>query len=430
MQAMRTWFLAAALALTTAAAADVASPRTYYLIITGGELLEGALADAHTPFITKTLLPLGLKCVGVSIVDDLDQDLSAAVGQATNKAHLVLVTGGLGPTDNDITRQTLSRCTGIPLRENPDLLREMARRFGTAEADLRPNLRRQTEVPVRGGYLKNSMGTAAGLVFDLAEGHIIALPGPPRELQTMVREQLIPFLRQHYGIHPQASALLVRFVGLGQSQIDHTMKQKIKLPPGLIVGSTFEGARVDFTFTLPEATPAAQQALADLKERLLEVLGDNIYATSAESLEDVVCRRLKTGGHRLALLEMGSAGSVMAALGRSAEAKDAVVQGWTAFDEATLFRSLQVPAGQWQDVPAGSARLQLAAERVARQTEADCVLAVGPAQTTGSGSAALTAVLKLPGGRQAEQNFVFRSGAEGQPVLVTQIMAFLWKKLP
>jgi nicotinamide-nucleotide amidase len=413
-----------------AAADSNATHRAYYLIITGGELLEGAVADAHTPFITKTLLPLGLKCVGVSLVDDLDEDLTAAVRHATNKAHLVLVTGGLGPTDNDITRQTLSKCTGIPLKEDPDLLREMARRFGTPEAELRPNLRRQTEVPVRGGYLKNNVGTAAGLIFDLEQGHVIALPGPPRELQTMVREQLLPFLRQHYGLHAQPSSLLVRFLGVGQSQIDHTIKQKLTLPPGVLVGSTFEGSRVDFTFTLPEDSPAARQALETLKEQLFKVLGDNIYATSPESLEDVICRRLKERGHRLAVVEMGSSGSVMAALGRAAHARESIPQGWTAMEEAVLYRSLGMPAEQWQQLAAGPERLKLAAASAARQGGADCVLVVGPAQPAGAGSATLTAVLQLPGGQAVEQNFVFRPGAEGQPALVTQIMGFLWKRLP
>ncbi|MCX8157017.1 MAG: molybdopterin-binding protein [Verrucomicrobiae bacterium] len=404
--------------------------RSFYLIITGGELLEGALADAHTPFITRTLLPLGMKCVGVSIVDDLDEDLMAAVGHATNKAHLVIVTGGLGPTDNDITRQTLSRCTGIALKENPDLLRDMARRFGTPEGELRPNLRRQTEVPVRGGYLKNSVGTAAGLIFDLAEGHIVALPGPPRELQTMVREQLVPFLMQHYGIRARASSLMVRFLGVGQSQIDHTMKQKIKLPPGLIVGSTFDGSRVDFTFTLPEDSAAAREALEGLKEQLKKVLGDNIYAFGPETLEEVICRQLKERGWRLAVVEMGSGGSVMAALGRAPGAGEALAQGWTAMEEAALWRGLNMPAAQWQAATAGPERLKLAAETAAKLAGTECVLVVGPAQPAGSGSATLTAGLKAPGGRWVEQNFVFRTGAENQPALVTQIMGFLWKKLP
>lgn len=412
-----------------AGAANVSTNRTYYLIITGGELLEGAVVDVHTPFITRTLLPLGLKCVGVTIVDDGDEDLAAAYRQAASKTDLVLVTGGLGPTDNDITRQTLSHCTGIALKEHPDLLREMARRFNTPEAELRPNLRRQTEVPVQGGYLKNSFGTAAGLVFDDGHRHIIALPGPPRELQAMVREQLIPFLVEHYGIRGRASTLMVRFLGVGQSQIDHTMKQKIKLPPGLIVGSTFEGSRVDFTFALPEDSAAARQTLEGLKEQLLTILGDNIYATDGTTLEEVVLQRLQQGPRRLALVEMGSGGGVMAALSHSKLAANTLAQGWSAPVETAMFRSLQVPESQWQKLPAED-RLKRAAEAAARLSGADCVLVVGPGRPAAGGSETLTAGLKLPGDRWLEQNFVYRTGAEGHPALVTQLLGFLWKRLP
>src|SRR5215831_18818607 len=102
---------------------------------------------------------------------------------ATNRAPVVIVTGGLGPTPNDITRQTLSEFTGIALREEPEAVTALEKRFIQKRDQLRPNVLRQALTPSKGGYLKNPNGTAVGLIFDLGDVLVVSLPGPPRELQ-------------------------------------------------------------------------------------------------------------------------------------------------------------------------------------------------------------------------------------------------------
>jgi nicotinamide-nucleotide amidase len=215
------------------------------IVITGDELLAGAYPDGHTFFLTRTLRPLGLQCVGSMFVDDNPADVKEALRFAAGKATLIIVTGGLGPTDNDITRAALRDFTGLTLREHPDVLAAMAQRFNTPVGELRANLRRQTQVPVQGTYLRNSNGTAVGLVFEQADRVIVALPGPPRELQPMVRDELIPYLSRRFGTRSPGASLTLRFVGLGQSQIDQTLKEHVPLPPDL-TSSQFEAAG-DFT---------------------------------------------------------------------------------------------------------------------------------------------------------------------------------------
>jgi nicotinamide-nucleotide amidase len=171
----------------------------YMIVVTGSELLSGAYPDGHTYFLTRTLRPLGLECIGSMIVDDKQDEIKEALRYATDKAYLVIVTGGLGPTDNDITRKALSDFTGITLKEQPDVLREMAQRFHVPPDQLRANLRRQTQVPVNGTYFRNTEGTAVGLVFNSTGSVIVAMPGPPRELQTMVRNELVPYLSKRFG---------------------------------------------------------------------------------------------------------------------------------------------------------------------------------------------------------------------------------------
>ena len=223
-------------------------------------------ADSHTFFITRTLTPLGLHCVGSISVDDREADMRQALDYATARAPLVIVTGGLGPTDSDLTRDVLAAYTGLTLAEHPEVLRQMEQRFGVSRDALRANLRRQTRVPTEGSYLQNSSGTAVGLVFPTERNVIVALPGPPRTAadgQPAARTVLEPaFWHQAPG-----KALTVRFVGIGQSQIEQSLHDHVALPPGVHVSSQFEGGRVDYTFALPEDTPQAATTLEQLKQQ-------------------------------------------------------------------------------------------------------------------------------------------------------------------
>lgn len=295
-------------------AAETKPPLDYMIVITGEELLRGVFPDAHTAFITRTLHALGCHCIGSTIVDDKVADIQGAVRAAAQKAPLVIVTGGLGPTVNDVTRDALAEFTGIPLREQPDVLVAMEQRLRTPRDQIRPNLRRQTMVPTRGTYLKAAAGTAVGLVFEWGDKVIVALPGPPRELQPMVKNELIPYLRQKFGVRSPGSSITLRFVGIGQSLIDQTMSQHVPLMPDVVVGSQFEGGRVDFTFMLPGDSADDQKRLKQLAAQIREHLGEYIYADDGASLEERVARTLLARGARLTLVEIGTGGRLAASL--------------------------------------------------------------------------------------------------------------------
>ncbi|MFA6560391.1 MAG: molybdopterin-binding protein [Verrucomicrobiia bacterium] len=295
-------------------AAETRPPLDYMIVITGEELLRGVFPDAHTAFITRTLHALGCHCIGSTIVDDKVADIQGAVRAAAQKVPLVIVTGGLGPTVNDVTRDALAQFTGIKLHEQPDVLAAMEQRHRTPRDQIRPNLRRQTMVPTRGTYLKAAAGTAVGLVFEWGDKIIVALPGPPRELQPMVKDELVPYLRQKFGVRSPGSSITLRFVGIGQSLIDQTMSQHVPLMPDVVVGSQFEGGRVDFTFMLPGDSADDRKRLEQLAAQIREHLGEYIYADDGASLEEHVARTLLARNAQLTLVEIGSGGRLAASL--------------------------------------------------------------------------------------------------------------------
>jgi nicotinamide-nucleotide amidase len=405
-------------------------PTRCMIIVTGSELLSGAYADGHTLFITRTLRPLGLECVGSMCVDDKRADVEEALRFATSKAPLVIVTGGLGPTDNDITREALSGFTGIPLKENADVLAEMARRFGTPPDQLRLNLRRQTQVPIRGTYLKNSNGTAIGLVFERPDGVIVALPGPPRELQPMVRNELVPYLSRRFGTRLPGCSLTLRFVGLGQSQIDQTLDDHVPMPPDVTIFSQFEGGRVDFTFLLPDDTPQDRARLQDLKQQITKYLGENIYADDETSLETCVIRQLESRGATLVLVEVGSGGFLAAALSSADGAHRVLTGAHFAPTEDKLKHLLGLSDNHWSAGSPEDQRLERLAAAAAETIPNRWVIVVGEVRQDKGNAHYVTVLFRQPDGVCESRRI--RAGGSGELArsrLSTQLLDELRRQL-
>ena len=401
----------------------------YMIVVTGGELLVGVYPDGHTHFLTRTLRPLGLRCIGSMSVDDSKADIQAALRFATERAKLVIVTGGLGPTENDLTREALAEFTGIPLREQPEVLRAMADRFQVAPEQLRANLRRQTQVPERGTYFHNSQGTAVGLVFDAPRATVVALPGPPRELQPMVRDELVPYLSRRFGTRKPGCSRLLRFVGLGQSQISHVIDENGLLPPEILVSSQFEGGRVDYTFTLPDDTPQSQARLEQLQREIMKHLGEHVYATDETSLEQHVAARLAARSEMLAVAEVGSGGELAAELNGTAGAGSVLAGAYVAPTEARLRRLVGLQEESRSAAAAGDPLAQIAGAAVER-TGSRWAVAVGEIRQRSEGGPFVDVVIRHPDGQVASRPVSLRgSGDTARFALTTQILDQLRRNL-
>lgn len=403
---------------------------SYALVVTGNELLEGVYPDGHTQFITRTLQPLGLRCeVSISVADRRN-DLLDALRFACSKAGIVIVTGGLGPTENDITRQTLADFTGIALKPHAEVVKQFERRFGTPFDQLRPNLRRQAAVPVSGTFFANPNGSAVGLVFQQDDQVIVALPGPPSELQPMVKNYLVPYLSRRYGTHLPGCSLTVRFVGLGQSQIDQTIDESITLPEGVTISSQFRDGRVDFTFTMSSDTPADHEALEELKKSLLAQLPDAIYATDGRtSLEDAVISRLSERRERLALIELGTGGQLAASLTTVKSGGDVVVGSYVATDEKTLREMVPVDVTAASLGTGGSGGPKALMNVVARRHHAGWVVYTSPIRKQND-RLAIDVIIETPSGRVVQRTMPVRGReAEATVRLETAIVDLLRRQL-
>lgn len=399
------------------------TPLDYMLVVTGEELLRGAFPDSHTAFITRTLHLLGCHCVGSMMVDDKREDIQEALRFASRKAKLVIVTGGLGPTVNDGTREAVAGYTGIKLAEHPEALEALERRLNQRRDDFRPNMRRQTLVPTRGTYLKNPNGTAVGLVFETEDTVIVALPGPPRELQPMVSNELVPYLRRKFGVRAPGSSLTLRFVGVGQSQIDQTMREHMTIPPDLVIGSVFERGRVDFIFALPGDRPDDRARLEKIESILREHLGEYIYAKDGASLEALVVKRLQDRAGSLVVAEVGSGGHLAASLNEATGIEQLLKSAYVAPTEEQMRQTLEITANDWSNCKPGDERTRELAKAAQKRTGSRFSIAIGESSTDEAGKSSVWMAFGSGADHLEVQRIPIQgSGELAHANLVTQIL--------
>jgi nicotinamide-nucleotide amidase len=248
-----------------------------------------------------------------------------------------------------------------------------------------------------------------GLIFETDKYTVIALPGPPRELQPMVLSELLPLLQRSFGLRPPACARTFRFVGLGQSAIYQTLHERVPIDPDLTLTSQFDAERVDVTFSLPQDTAEQRARMDRLEQQIRGVLGTNIYASDGASLEDVVVRALKAKGAGLLIVDLATGGQLGASLGSSADGNEVLRGAFVGPDELAMLELLgATSAGPGTRANASDRLQQLAAAAVNHTTRRPLyVLVVGQPARTASGDS------------RVELGF----GAVGQPLTIVELPA-------
>ncbi len=284
------------------------------VIASGSELLTGLRTDTNSGYLARALRRLGIPVTRTLTVGDRMKELLDVFRSSLDRADIVIVSGGLGPTVDDLTREALSQATGIELKENEEALKEIEERFRSLNRQMTDNNRRQAMVPISGFFMPNPQGTAPGLVFDAGDRLAVALPGPPRELQPMVQNHLIPFLEQRYPELPHETSVLIRFVGTGESNIDQTLREHVEFDPRIRVSLLARLGCVDLTLFSPSSDPTDLELLRESRRKVLETLGEFVYATEDIELDEAVGRILLEREETLATAESCTGGLIGASL--------------------------------------------------------------------------------------------------------------------
>src|SRR4029078_4215161 len=211
------------------------------LINTGTELLLGDVQDAHLAFIAREILPLGLRIEERRTVPDSDV-IRRTLTELFPHCEILFVTGGLGPTTDDITREIVAEALGLELHQDPQLLAWLQQRLQTRGIKWTSNIARQADVFAGARVLPNENGNASGFYLKaninpgIPSPHVFILPGPPRELQPMFRKFAVPILKSIIEVPSQVERRSYSIAGVGESLVEKAIGEKVLAVPGIELG--------------------------------------------------------------------------------------------------------------------------------------------------------------------------------------------------
>jgi len=278
------------------------------IIAVGSELLTPDRLDTNSLFLTSELNKLGFHVVHKAVVGDAPDEMRASFRHALERADVIVASGGLGPTSDDLTRETVAELLGRKLRPDEAILRHIQARFRRAGRTMPEINTRQAMVPEGATALPNPAGTAPGLWLESDSRILILLPGVPKELRALFEAEVRPRLAK---IAPRERLFTrdLRIIGLPESEVEHRVSPLYALYPQAetTILATAGGIQLHPRVWSSDATKA-EKLLDEMSERIALALGDNLYSTRGESLEQVVAGILIDNRATIAVAESCTGG--------------------------------------------------------------------------------------------------------------------------
>ncbi|HYD50293.1 MAG TPA: competence/damage-inducible protein A [Terriglobales bacterium] len=285
------------------------------ILSTGDELTTGRTLDTNANYIADKLVGLGLEVAAVIVVGDFPDRIAWAWRETMRQADVVISTGGLGPTADDLTTQTVGDVVGRPLRLDQEVADRIGKMFAAIGRQMPENNLRQAMFPEGAVVIPNGLGTAPGyrLSIDAAEEcgskHLVVLPGVPREMKPMLEQEVLPWLQSQRGSDDVYVSRVFQTFGISESALDEQVSQCLRADECRIA---FRAAfpQVSVRLTVQGKPDEAPARLDQLSQRLRDHLGEVIYGEGDTSMEAEVGALLKARGCTLALAESCTGGLV------------------------------------------------------------------------------------------------------------------------
>jgi nicotinamide-nucleotide amidase len=346
------------------------------IITTGTEILLGEIIDTNAAWIARQLREAGVNLYYKTTVGDNEARLREVIELALSRSDVVIVTGGLGPTVDDVTRTAIAAATGRPLELREDALQTLQARFARFGVQMTDNNRRQAYIPRGGVLIENPVGTAPGILVEDERGAVFALPGVPREMKRMMEDGVLPWLRVYNGDQGIIRRRVLRTVGIGESAVDSKLGELMH-SANPSVGLAAHPGQVDVRITASAPDEAAVEAALDAMEaRVRAVIGEYVYsATPRESFPAVAARLLTERQIAVAILETNTGGVIARALAAALpdDVPAGLVTGSTSADLPSPLAEEVVAAAGGGYSEALALRV---AEQIAAEAEADYGLAI------------------------------------------------------
>jgi len=313
------------------------------LINTGTELLLGDVQDAHLAFIAREIFPLGLQIEERRTVPDSDV-IRRTLTELFPHCEILFVTGGLGPTTDDITREMVAESLGLELYQDPQLLAWLQERLQVRGIKWTSGIARQADVLAGARVLPNENGSAPGFYLKaninprIPSPHVFVLPGPPRELQPMFKKFAMPILKSIIEVPLRVERRSYSIAGMGESLVEKAIGEKVLAIPGVELGYCARPGEVEVrVIGDPNAIQAADAIIRG-------ELGLSIFSDNDEALEEVVVRLLKQRNQTLATAESCTGGLIANQITNVSGASEVFLAGYITYANSAKSDVLNVDA--------------------------------------------------------------------------------------
>ena len=357
------------------------------LVSVGTELLLGEIVDTNAAYMSQRLAEIGVDVHYRHTVGDNLGRIVPVLELALTRSDVVLMCGGLGPTQDDLTRESIAAVTGRPLQSDAEAEERLREFFARRGFTATPNNRKQATVPEGGRLLENTCGTAPGLLVEHHGKVLLAVPGPPSEMREMMRREVIPYLTTRLGGRPMAvHSRVLRFADIGESTLVAEIDDIIAEQTDPTVAPYARPGEVTLRLATKAGSPAeAAPCLDAMEARLRERVGDYVYGVDDETMEVAVGLALRAHGASVAVAESCTGGLIASRITDVAGSSDYFLGGVVAYANEIKQRVLGVPEQTLIDHGAVSEETALA-------------MAVGVRKLCGADYALATTGIAGPGG--------------------------------
>jgi nicotinamide-nucleotide amidase len=312
------------------------------LLATGDELLTGQITDTNSVWLMDRLWDLGVMARRKTLVADDREDLAAALHETTSRSDLVVMSGGLGPTEDDLTAEVVAAAMGVPLELHEPSLEAIRERFRKLGREMTPNNAKQARFPRGATVVPNRHGTAPGFLVRLGRGELVALPGVPVEYRGLSEEFVLPRVAARVGVTP--AFRLVKLFAVPESHADQAMRPIMDDPANRGVRFGYRAhwpeIHVKWAVASTDGEAHADRILADVRA----IFGDSIFAEGKDELAPLVVAQLTRRGERVALAESCTGGLVAELLTRVPGASNVFDLGVVAYANEAKSKIAGVPA--------------------------------------------------------------------------------------
>lgn len=311
------------------------------ILSVGTELLLGQILNTNAQYLSVQLSLMGIDAYYQTTVGDNAARLSETFLRALSRSDVVILTGGLGPTQDDITKEVIAGSLGLSMEEHTPTTKKLTEFAAQRGWEMTPNNLRQTMFPKGAIILENANGTAPGCIVETEGKAVIILPGPPNEMQALFTDKVKPYLeaRSDYTI----ASRVLRIIGMGESAVEHAISDIIDAQTNPTVAPYASLGEVTLRITAKrgkgdDPTPL----LDDMETRIRSIIGDKIYAVDAPSMEHVVAEMLMRTKKRIAIAESCTGGMVASSLAKFPGISGVLTEGVVAYSNEAKMRRLGV----------------------------------------------------------------------------------------